>query len=111
MNRRDFLKMSLAAPVAASVATLDSRSAQAAPQPPLKQLPLNPYAPLALDVPGSRTALILGGGLAGLSAALELAERGYAVTLREKGSVLGGRLATPRLHTSQGEFNVEHAPH
>ena len=32
----------------------------------------------------------LGGGLAGMSAALELAERGYQVTIREADTVLGG---------------------
>ncbi len=35
-------------------------------------------------------ALVLGGGVAGLTAALELAERGYATTLVEKGGKLGG---------------------
>ncbi len=35
-------------------------------------------------------ALVLGGGVAGLTAALELAERGYATTLVEKGDKLGG---------------------
>jgi isorenieratene synthase len=46
-----------------------------------------------------------------MSAALELAERGYAVTIRESMDVLGGRLATPRLHTRAGEFAVEHGLH
>jgi len=108
MNRRDFLKLGLAAPV---VGAMNASPAKAAPKSHLIQLPANPYAPDTLAIPGSRSALILGGGLAGLSAALELAERGYAVTLREKASILGGRLATPRLHTSQGEFNVEHGLH
>jgi heterodisulfide reductase subunit A len=35
-------------------------------------------------------ALVLGGGVAGLTAALELAERGYAAVLVEKGGKLGG---------------------
>ena len=35
-------------------------------------------------------ALVLGGGVAGLTAALELAERGYATVLVEKGGKLGG---------------------
>src|SRR4051794_9640278 len=37
---------------------------------------------------------IAGGGLAGMSAALRLAERGYQVTLYEQKSMLGGNLAS-----------------
>ncbi|XP_033628254.1 15-cis-phytoene desaturase, chloroplastic/chromoplastic-like [Asterias rubens] len=37
-----------------------------------------------------KKVLIVGGGLAGMSAALELAERGYQVTIREADTVLGG---------------------
>lgn len=39
-------------------------------------------------------AIVVGGGIAGLSAALVLAERGVRVTLLEKDRVLGGRLAS-----------------
>ena len=35
-------------------------------------------------------ALVVGGGVAGLTAALELAERGYDTVLVEKGAKLGG---------------------
>jgi squalene-associated FAD-dependent desaturase len=38
-----------------------------------------------------KSAIVVGGGLAGVSAALELAERGYGVTLLEKRPYLGGR--------------------
>ena len=41
-----------------------------------------------------RRALIIGGGLAGLTAALELAEMGFGVDLVEKGEELGGNLRT-----------------
>ena len=37
---------------------------------------------------------IAGGGLAGLAAALRLAERGYAVKLYERAGVLGGNHAS-----------------
>ena len=73
MNRRDFLKFGLAAPVAATMAP---KKATAAPKAPIIQLPGNPYAPTTLAEKGSRSVLILGGGLAGLSAALEFADRG-----------------------------------
>ncbi|MDO5634832.1 MAG: FAD-dependent oxidoreductase [Micrococcus sp.] len=39
------------------------------------------------------TALVIGGGIAGLLAAHRLAQRGYAVTLAEATSVLGGALS------------------
>ncbi|MGC8669293.1 MAG: hydroxysqualene dehydroxylase HpnE [Chthonomonadales bacterium] len=41
-----------------------------------------------------RKVLIIGGGVAGLAAAVRLAEYGYAVTLLEKRSVLGGRASS-----------------
>ncbi len=43
---------------------------------------------------------IIGGGCAGLSAAATLAERGYAVTLYEAGSQLGGRARTVAVETN-----------
>jgi isorenieratene synthase len=74
--------------------------------------PRNPTAPPTLSRPGSRSALVVGGGIAGLSAALELAERGYRVTVREASDVLGGRLATRDLDPGLGrEFRVEHGLH
>jgi hypothetical protein len=42
----------------------------------------------------SASVTIAGGGLAGLTAALRLAERGYAVKLYERAGVLGGDLAS-----------------
>ena len=53
--------------------------------------------------------LVVGGGLAGLSAALELAERGYHVVIREASAELGGRLHTKRVEVEGvGQFRVEH---
>ncbi len=40
-----------------------------------------------------RTILVIGGGIAGVSAALEAAEAGYEVTIVEKNPYLGGRVA------------------
>ncbi|MFO0712906.1 MAG: FAD-dependent oxidoreductase [Sandaracinus sp.] len=55
--------------------------------------------------PGTR-AVVIGGGLAGLSAACVLAERGVSVTLLERSPQLGGRLATVPSASSDPAFNV-----
>ncbi len=44
-------------------------------------------------VPMTRAALVIGGGIAGIQAATDLAEQGYPATLVEKAGRLGGRLA------------------
>jgi heterodisulfide reductase subunit A len=44
-----------------------------------------------------RSALVVGGGVAGLQAALEIARQGFKTTLVEKAGKLGGRLNKPSL--------------
>ena len=44
--------------------------------------------------PGPHTAVVVGGGIAGLVAAFELAEAGWAVTLLEAADGCGGKIAT-----------------
>ncbi len=56
-------------------------------------------APETLASP--KAVAVLGGGVAGLTAAVTLARRGYAVTLLEKNAYLGGKL---------GSWEVELAP-
>ncbi len=46
-----------------------------------------------LEVPVTNKALILGGGIAGISAALDLAGMGFKVYLVEKGESIGGHMA------------------
>ena len=60
-------------------------------------------APLGeTDLPVDRGALVVGGGVAGLTAALALSRQGYPVHLVERGNVLGGQAR--RLNTAfQGE--------
>ncbi len=48
----------------------------------------------SIQSPVSRRGLVIGGGLAGLTAALELAELGFGVDVVEKGEELGGNLRT-----------------
>ncbi|XP_072035012.1 carotenoid phi-ring synthase-like isoform X3 [Amphiura filiformis] len=73
--------------------------------------PANPDDPPRLPEGQQRNVLIIGGGLAGMSAALELAERGYQVTIREADSVLGGRLHTRPVERLGQTFQVEHGFH
>ena len=109
MDRRNFLKLGAAAGAAAAVQR--PTNAAARPKPPVLLEPLNPTGSPTLPDELSRHVLVIGGGLAGLSAALELVERGYKVTLKEASSVFGGRLATRKLETGAGTFNVEHGIH
>jgi heterodisulfide reductase subunit A-like polyferredoxin/CRP-like cAMP-binding protein len=55
-------------------------------------------APLhKVPVPMRQEALVIGGGVAGLTAALNLADQGFPVTLVERAPALGGRLRSPLL--------------
>ncbi len=62
-----------------------------------------------LDRP--RKAVVIGGGLAGISAALELAKKGFQVTLVESSSSLGGKLTGWQLDALGERFPVEHGFH
>ncbi|MCS7119962.1 MAG: CoB-CoM heterodisulfide reductase HdrA2 [Nitrososphaerota archaeon] len=52
---------------------------------------LEPLAPM--EVPVINRALVIGGGIAGMNAALDLAEMGFKVYLVEKGESIGGHMA------------------
>ena len=43
-------------------------------------------------IEGSKKVVVVGGGLAGISSSLELARRGFEVTLVESSAALGGKL-------------------
>jgi len=65
-----------------------------------------------LRVPSDTSAVVVGGGIAGVSAALVLAERGVRVTLLEAAGHLGGRLgAWPRTLPDGTTQQVEHGFH
>jgi len=49
------------------------------------------------EVPMTRAALVVGGGIGGIEAATDLASQGFPVTLVEKTGRLGGRLTSPNL--------------
>ncbi len=48
----------------------------------------------------SKSVIVIGGGLAGLSSAVALAEAGYRIRLLEKRPFLGGRAASYDLPTA-----------
>lgn len=74
--------------------------------------PKNPNDPETLPAGEVRRALVIGGGLAGLSAALELADRGYLVTIKEKEDRIGGKLFSKPVEIFRNKtFQVEHGFH
>jgi len=59
-----------------------------------------------------KTVAVVGAGIAGLSAAANLAERGFEVTLYEKDAFLCGKMGSWKFETTNGEvLNVEHGFH
>ena len=61
---------------------------------------LNPISSIAVDV--NKGALVIGGGVAGMTAAISLADQGFPATLVERSSALGGA-ARDISHTWQGQ--------
>lgn len=109
MKRRNFVSILATAPLAAACAsrTLINDESELRSQ---ILLPKNPDAPSTLQGK-AKNVLVVGGGIAGLTAALELSKRGYKVHLREAASMFGGRLHTRQERLSTGEFAVEHGLH
>jgi carotenoid phi-ring synthase / carotenoid chi-ring synthase len=73
---------------------------------------VTPRADRPLRVPTGTSVVVVGGGIAGVSAALVLAERGVRVTLLEAAGQLGGRLRAWPLTLPDGTVaQVEHGFH
>jgi heterodisulfide reductase subunit A len=64
---------------------------------------IEPLKPLSLPV--NRAALVIGGGVAGMTGALTLADQGFEVHLIEKSNVLGG--VARRIHYDLGGEDVQ----
>ncbi len=57
------------------------------------------------DLPVNKTALVVGGGIAGMTSALSIAQQGHEVHLVEKGTDLGGMAR--RIHTTLEGLDVQ----
>ncbi|MDP2313119.1 MAG: FAD-dependent oxidoreductase [Pseudomonadota bacterium] len=70
-------------------------------------------ATLPEHLPGGagKRVVVVGGGLAGLTAAITLAERGFSVTLFEQASHLGGKVGGWTVRALGEEFPIEHGFH
>jgi carotenoid phi-ring synthase / carotenoid chi-ring synthase len=104
LSRRNVLKLF----GVGSLAGLLSYSRLTKPQPTVFEqdridLPFRVSQPL--------TAVVVGGGLAGLAAAYELSQRGVAVTLLERSPQLGGKIASWPIQVGQDAFMMEHGFH
>lgn len=98
--------------MAHKVEGVDELRSRAAPfrMRPRVLVPADPRRPR--EAPPGTEAVVVGGGIAGMSAAVVLAERGVAVTLLEAAPTLGGRLgAWPHTLPDGTEQVVEHGFH
>jgi isorenieratene synthase len=109
MNRRRFLK---ASGYVLGAGALGVGGGLVAIQPRRQVLPLpdgNDERPEHATRP--KRVVVVGGGLAGLTAATELAARRFDVTLVERAAQLGGKLTAWTVRALGEEFPVEHGFH
>jgi len=114
VNRRRFLKTSLKVLGYGTAATLAGLGGAIAwLQPRRHRLPArgpdDATRPLCLET--SKSVVVVGGGLSGLVAAVELQRRNFRVTLVERAGDLGGKLGGWSVKALGEEFPVEHGFH
>lgn len=76
------------------------------------RVPLNvPDTTLPLKYNGDKKVAVIGGGIAGISAAANLAERGFRTVLFEKENYLGGKVGSWTFTDKGEELRTEHGFH
>ena len=109
MNRRRFLK---ASGFVLGAGALGFGAGLWMVQPRRQTLPLPPDNDGRPASPSTtKRVVVVGGGLAGLTAATELAARHFDVTLVERAAQLGGKLTAWTVRALGEEFPVEHGFH
>ncbi|NTV97980.1 MAG: FAD-dependent oxidoreductase [Chlorobiaceae bacterium] len=113
MERREFIKkMFLRAGIGAGLLTAGAGGLIGYYQPRkavYRRDPQDDEGGERLEIP--RKVAVIGGGLAGISSALELSRKGFEVTLVESSSSLGGKLTGWNLDVLGETFPVEHGFH
>ncbi len=71
----------------------------------------NPDTSLPLELNRTKRVTVVGGGIAGISAAANLSERGFQVDLYEKSNYLGGKLGSWQFESNGSTLSVEHGFH
>jgi carotenoid phi-ring synthase / carotenoid chi-ring synthase len=72
--------------------------------------PIDTSLPATLSTP--RRVAVIGAGLAGIGAAIRLAERGFSVVLLERNHYLGGKVGAWKINLPDGrEVGVQHGFH
>ena len=113
-GRRSFLRTSLrAGGLGLGAGALGTGGYVALHQPKKHTLPAGTAddATRPIKIGRKRRVVVIGGGLAGLSAATELAQRGLEVTLVERAAHLGGKLGGWRVNVNGESFPMEHGFH
>jgi len=112
MHRRDFIRHLLKRTgIGAGIMTAGTAGLVGYYQPRKQEYGAGEPENLADKLKVPKKAVVVGGGLAGISAALELARRNFEVTLVEVSPALGGKLTGWNIDALGETFPVEHGFH